>query len=264
MNVIDDPNDRVAVIQMNAELQRAQVELSRMQFAIGKLLSRFSTEDIARNARPEIIHNALEVLQSLKSFYSALKNQQPGLTGALKPGINPLSEEYTKYAVGKAAEYIREQRDHYFPAGNELTPEHKLKMARFFTADLLESLRVVQMIGCRVDNPPFYAEAKALGFPALPEFKHKASLTFNDAIVFNERPTDRILFHALVHAAQYRVLGLEQYTELFVRSFLRVNSFVLVPLEAHAFALGSKFAANEERGFSVEQEVRTWAVEGRY
>jgi hypothetical protein len=264
MHVTDDPNDRVAVIQMNAELQRAQVELSRMQFAIGKLLSRFSTEDIARNARPEIIHSALEVLQSLKSFYSALKDQQPGTTGTLKPGINPLSEEYTLYAVRRASEYIREQRDYYFALGKELAAEHKLKMARFFSADLLDSVRVVQMIGCRVDNPPFYAEAKALGFPALPEFKHKASLTFNDAVVFNEKPTDRILFHALVHAAQYRVLGLDQYTELFVRSFLRVNSFVLVPLEAHAFALGSKFAANDARGFSVEEEVTTWAVEGRY
>jgi hypothetical protein len=43
-----------------------------------------------------------------------------------------------------------------------------------------------------------------------------------------------------------------------------MNSHFLVPLEAHAFALDSKFAANGERSFSVEEEVRQWIEDGRY
>ena len=68
MNVLEDPKERVAIIQMNAELQRAQIELARIQFAIGKLLARFSTEDIARNAQKETVQSALQVLESLQGF----------------------------------------------------------------------------------------------------------------------------------------------------------------------------------------------------
>jgi len=59
-------------------------------------------------------------------------------------------------------------------------------------------------------------------------------------------------------------VGPERYTLAFVDGFLRTNSHFTVPLEAHTFALESKFAQNPEDGFSVEEQVRAWIKERRY
>ena len=91
-----------------------------------------------------------------------------------------------------------------------------------------------------------------------------ASLTFVDVIVFNDLIIERTLFHGLVHAVQFQLLGLERYAELFVRAFLRTRAHFSVPLETHAFALESKFAVSPTKPFSVEEQVRLWIREGRY
>lgn len=90
------------------------------------------------------------------------------------------------------------------------------------------------------------------------------SMTFLDVLVFNEQLTERSLFHALVHSVQFQVLGLERYTELFVRSFVNTRFHFLVPVEAHAFFLESKFARPAAETFSVEDQVRLWDKQNRY
>ncbi len=137
-------------------------------------------------------------------------------------------------------------------------------MSPYFSASLLDQVKVVELHGARLPDPPFYAEAKALGFVSLPEIAHMNSLTFLDVLVFNDRLTERRLFHALVHAVQFRVLGLERYAELFVRNFLNSRYHFLVPLEAHTFFLESKFVRPAEEKFSVEDQVRLWAKQNRY
>jgi hypothetical protein len=63
---------------------------------------------------------------------------------------------------------------------------------------------------------------------------------------------------------QFKVLGLKQYCELFVRSFVNTKLHFTVPLEAHAFSLESKFSRPAAERFSVEEQVRLWAKHGRY
>jgi hypothetical protein len=91
-----------------------------------------------------------------------------------------------------------------------------------------------------------------------------SSLTFLDVLVFNEQLTERSLFHALVHAVQFELLGLEKYTELFVRSFVKTKFHFTVPLEAHAFSLESRFARPSRDRFSVEDQVQLWIRQDRY
>jgi hypothetical protein len=91
-----------------------------------------------------------------------------------------------------------------------------------------------------------------------------SSLTFIDVIVFNDKLSERALFHGLVHAVQFEVLGLERYVELFVRGFFRTKLHIMVPLEAQAFALDSQFARCPEQSFCVEEQVRLWANQDRY
>src|SRR5262249_24641166 len=145
-----------------------------------------------------------------------------------------------------------------------LEPQRREIMQRFFSAGLLERIRVVELDGARVPNPPFYDKARELGFANLPNVPQMASLTFLDVAVFNEKLTDSALFHALVHAVQFQILGLQRYTDLMVRGFLRTNAHFAVPLETHAFALESRFTRNGSEGFSVEEQVRLWIREGRY
>ena len=90
------------------------------------------------------------------------------------------------------------------------------------------------------------------------------SLTFEDVLVFNDTIAERPLFHALVLAVQFQVLGLWRFVELLVRSFLKTQSLFNVTLKSHAFTLEFRFAANPTRSFSVEEQVQLWAKQHRY
>ena len=82
--------------------------------------------------------------------------------------------------------------------------------------------------------------------------------------VFNETFSTRDLFHGLVAATQVRCMGVNEWARLFVRGFQQAQSYFLVPLKAHAFNLDARFAANPDKPFAVEDEVRTWWRTGRY
>jgi hypothetical protein len=137
-------------------------------------------------------------------------------------------------------------------------------MGLYFAAALLDRVRIVELEGARVAVPDFFTQVRALGFENLPDIPHMESLTFLDVVAFNERLTERALFHALVHAVQIEVLGLEHYAELWVRGFLRTRAHFTVPLEVHAFSLASKFLRPVPEKFSVEDEVLRWAADRRY
>jgi hypothetical protein len=209
------------------------------------------------------LRKAIEAASALNEYYAAIEQQIPS-PGVVSDGPLPkLSEKQALDAVYRISAYLRAQRDLYYQVGEPLRESQKATMQPFFSAFLLDRVRVVEA-GVRVPNPPFYAEAKALGFENLPELPHMASLTFLDVVVFNDQITERALFHGLVHAVQFQILGLERYSGLFVRAFIRTNAHVTVPLEAHAFALDSKFMENSTETFSVEEHVRRWVREGRY
>ena len=178
--------------------------------------------------------------------------------------VGELAERRIQDAVARVADYLNDQRERFFPESTPLSKKQRRIAARFFSPALLDDVRIVELTHRRLEKPPFYAEAKARGFSNLPDVTHMASLTFEDVLVFQQTPADRILFHALVHAVQYQMLGLERYAELFVRGFVRMGSHFLVPLEAHAFALDSKLTVDAESAFSVEEEVMKWISEDRY
>jgi hypothetical protein len=180
------------------------------------------------------------------------------------PEQNGLTELQISGAVAGFAKYLREQRELYYPQGRRLNDETKKDLRRFFPLALLEEVRIVALLGQRVENPNFYEKARDLGFTNLPDIAHRDSVTFLDALVFNERMTERNLFHALVHATQVRTLGIYLFADLFVRGFLRTKSYSMVPLKAQAFELDLRFAANKEASFAVEDEVFRWLMEKRF
>jgi hypothetical protein len=257
----ESPEDCLAIVQMNAELQHAQLELLSAHCATHQLRLHYDADDLARFARRDVLRKSAEAASALHSFYSAIEQKIPQSTPS--PNLQ-LTGAQIAQAVEYVSSYLREQRENYFTAALPLTNQHKARMWPYFSATLLDQLRFVELHGQRVSPPSFYAQARALGFENLPEVTHMDSLTFLDVVVFNDTLKERSLFHALVHAVQFQVLGLERYTELFVQSFVKTKTHFSVPLEAHAFSLESKFMRPTAERFSVEDHVLLWVNEGRY
>ncbi len=258
----DNPDDRVAIVQMNAELQHAQLELLSASCATQQLRLRFSSDDLARFGRRDTLRKSAQAAASLDEYYSSLEKKVPQAEAAA--ASSELSESQIAEAIERVSSYLSAQREHFIPSATPLPGRRKAAMWPYFSPALLDRVRIVEPDGERITNPPFYEEARVLGFVNLPEWTHMHSLTFLDVVVFNEKLTDRSLFHGLVHVVQFEVLGLERYTELFVRSFIKTKLHFSVPLEAHTFSLESKFAASPVESFSVEDRVRLWARQGRY
>ena len=252
-----DADDRVAIIQMNAELRHAQLDLLTAQCAADRLRLRFPVADIARFAEKDVLRKAIGSAVALSDYYLSIQNELP-------TGSSTLSESQVKHAAERVADYLWKQREIYLHSAAPLNARQKEILSPFFSSALLDRIRTVELHGRRLPPPAFYLEARTLGFENLPQVSHMASLTFVDVIVFNDLIIERSLFHGLVHAVQFEVLGVERYTDLFVQAFLRTNAHFTVPLETQAFALESRFAVDPSQAFSVEEQVRLWVREGRY
>lgn len=257
-------DDRVAIAQMNSELRNAQLELLSAECATDRLRLRFSAENVARHGQRDVLRKAVASAVALHEYYGDIARQVADPSSLLPLRPFALAEEKLAIAIERVRQYLEDQRTQYRPQGVPLDAEQHVRMKPFFPCALLPGIRIVELRNQRVPDPPFYAEAKALGLTSLPEVPHMASMTFEDVVVFPDAISDRRLFHALVHAVQFRVLGLERYSELFVRSFLRTRNHVSVPLEMHAFSLEMQFSERPEEPFSVEEMVRLWANQGRY
>ncbi len=265
-----DSEERIPVLQMNSELQHAQLELLSAHCAIHQLRLHYSADDLARFGRRDVLRKSAQAASDLNDFYSSLEKKiarpEPKSVDSNPDETSgePGSPDHLAKATAYVSSYLRQQREHYLPTSVPLDNQYKARMWPYFSPALLDQIRIVELKGQRVPSPPFYAEARALGFDNLPELTHMDSLTFLDVVVFNDTLSARALFHALVHVVQFRILGLDQYTRRFVESFLRMRTHFTVPLEAHAFSLTSKFMRPAAQGFSVEDQVQNWVNEKRY
>jgi hypothetical protein len=174
------------------------------------------------------------------------------------------SEERVAEMISGVAAYLRQEREIYFRASDLLAAQWKTSVEPFFSKTLLEKVRTVVLKGARIPPPPFYSEAITMSGGNFPDFVHLASVTYLDIIVFHDEIAARTLFHGLVHAAQMALLGLDRYTDLYVRGFLRSRSWIAIPLEAQAYQLDTRFAMSPAAAFSVEDEVKSWAEQGQF
>ncbi len=158
------------------------------------------------------------------------------------------------------AEYIYAQRNRYYIRALPLAFSEV--WSRFFPAQDLERLRVLQPGQERVPNPPFYEDLEKLGFTGLPDFMTMAAITFDDVVVFHDPLTPQLIFHEMVHVVQYRLLGIEEFARLYVRGYLQ-GGYDGTPLEVCAYQLDGRFIKGSV-GFDVEAEVKGWIEEGRF
>lgn len=175
-----------------------------------------------------------------------------------------LGEEKIRRIIARVGDYNRRERKRHFDSGVPLDEEQRALLTPYFSANLLDSVRVLVLKDTRIDRAPFSDDAKALGFTGLPDFEHLASFTYLDVIVFPEKIASRTLFHGLVHAAQFSVLGFDRYIDYYVRSFVKTGLWIAIPLEEQAFKCEARFALSPPKVFSVENEIRLFEQHGRY
>ncbi|HKV05705.1 MAG TPA: hypothetical protein VJO53_11435 [Candidatus Acidoferrales bacterium] len=175
-----------------------------------------------------------------------------------------LPEEKIREIIVRVSAYFRREREHYLPSSIPLTQSQKELVQSYFSGALLDAVRLLTLKGARIGNPPFFDDVKALGFTSFPEFKHLSSFTYIDVIVFHEQIAPRTLFHGLVHAAQFALLGVDHYVDMYVRGFVKSGLWIAIPLEEHAFKSEARFALSRPEVFSMEAEIRLWELQGRY
>lgn len=260
MYVYQDPEDRNAVLQMNADIEHAQMELLSARCAVHQLRIQYSTDNLARFGCPDVLQKSAQVASALHQFYAAIEAKiQVAPSSA---NIAPSAEQIAQ-AVDWVSTYLQQERDFYLPVAGSLSNLCRFRMRQYFAPSLLERVRMIELHGARVRVPDFFTEVRALGFEP-PEVTHMDSVTFLDVVAFNQALSERALFHALVHAVQIDMLGLERYAELWVRGFLKTRTHFTVPLEVHAFSLTEKFLQPAAESFSVEDHVLRWILDDRY
>jgi hypothetical protein len=161
------------------------------------------------------------------------------------------------------AQYIAAQRDHYTPRAAPLPEHQRSALAGFFTPTVLDT-RFVTLQDERVQNPDFYPRLEALGFRNLPDQSTMGAITFCDVVAFHVPLDNGLLFHELVHAEQYRQLGIEQFSQLYVTGFLNSGCYESIPLEGHAYSLGARYESNPHDIFPVEDAVRDFICRRAY
>jgi len=184
--------------------------------------------------------------------------QSQHATSSFHKPLPYLSPGQIKEICEAAEVYISAQRNRFWGRGANLSRGQISKLSAFFRADLLKSIRLFVLEDDRVPNPPFYPTLRAMGFESLPDFALMEAVTFKEVIVSNESCSEGVLFHELVHAEQYRQLGLGRFAELYVRGFLSGGGYDGIPLEVNAYSLGARFEDRREAHFSVEAEVSSW------
>ena len=175
-----------------------------------------------------------------------------------------LTEARVAEMVSGVMAYLRRERELYFRASEPLSVGWRTAVQAYFSGTLLDSIRTIILKGARIPPPPFYSEAMAMSSGNFPDFVHLASITYLDTIVFHDEILLRTLFHGLVHATQMALLGLDRYADLYVRGFVKFRTWIAIPLEAQAYQLDTRFAMSPAASFSVEDEVKSWAEQGRY
>jgi len=149
--------------------------------------------------------------------------------------------------------YIAHHRSRLYPRAQPIPLETAVRLAGFFSNDILQATRVVEAV---VPAPFFYPIVRRMGLGEFPEMSAIGAITFVDLIAYPEPPDLRTLFHELVHVVQYRVLGLRAFAQNYVRGFVSGGGYDQVPLEQEAYELDLRFSRNRNRRFSVEDEVR--------
>lgn len=162
-----------------------------------------------------------------------------------------------------AARYIAKNAHRYRATSRPLSVRELEALSRYFPHQLTGRIRI-SPAEPPLQPPTAQRLAQWLGYGRVLHPATTAAITFQHVIVFMQPMPMRTLFHELVHAEQYRQLGVKRFAQLYVRAFLGSGRYEEIPLEVQAYELDARYAANPALPFPVKDEVGRWIEEDRY
>jgi hypothetical protein len=175
------------------------------------------------------------------------------------PKLNPAQ---IQYITGQLAHFIADQRRIFRSIAEPLSEEQRACFAPYFPDNILSNTRFVRVD--KIVDPPFYPELVKLGFSNLPQSSAMAAATFVDVVAAQQDFYDALRFHELVHAVQYKRLGVATFAEKYVVGFLHGGGYEHIPLEQNAYELDGRFSADPDQRIDVLAEVNRWINEDRF
>jgi hypothetical protein len=163
--------------------------------------------------------------------------------------------------IGQGQKWIKEQRLAYRPLARILPEQTVARFSPFFETSVLKKVRLLMVPA--LENPGFLeAYRSTFDEKAMPllDFSSFAGITFMDTILlvdgFPGADPEATLFHELVHAVQYELLGPEKFVELYIMGWVNQGfNYAAIPLEMDAYELQNRFEAAPEEPFAVRDEV---------
>ncbi len=171
-----------------------------------------------------------------------------------------LVETGLRFVVQQGTAWVRHQRHKHRRNAVPLTDEEFAQLSCFFDADTLRSVRVAHLPV--LENPKLVGVLRLVGAGDTIDFSAASGVTYGDLILISQSRAVNItpmslLFHEMVHVAQYRVLGVRGFIERYVRGWADNGcAYLTIPLERDAYVLQARYDTNPQRAFSVEDEVR--------
>ncbi len=162
--------------------------------------------------------------------------------------------------IEQGARWVREQRAHHRPDARPLSAKTAGVLEPFFGPDIVRDVRFRTVAS--ISNPDFYRALEAAGRPVPMNFSTAQGITFDDTVLLSEQavagngPPMRLLFHEMVHVAQYRALGVDGFARRYVTGWAENGfEYMAIPLERDAYELDGRFTQDPNRPFSVVEEV---------
>jgi hypothetical protein len=163
--------------------------------------------------------------------------------------------------IGQGQKWVQEQRKAFRPLGRPLADTAIAQFSLYFEERLLQEVRLVTVPA--LENPGFLEEYRStFSEKAIPllDFSTMAGITFMDTILLVDRflteSATPLIFHELVHAVQYELLGPEKFVELYIMGWVNQGfNYAAIPLEMDAYELQNRYEADPTDAFPVKDEV---------
>ena len=163
--------------------------------------------------------------------------------------------------VKSVSEWIRTERARHRPLALPLDPTEITVFEQYFPKEILESVRVRAVD--KMPSPDFADAIRHRGHRIFDPSQARG-LALDDTVLLLGRnlppgsPARRsVLFHEIVHVAQYRYLRVDSFIQRYFASLEDVRyRYPDIVFESQAFELQHRFTTSLGRPFSVDDEVR--------
>lgn len=172
------------------------------------------------------------------------------------------SDSETTNYVNLMSTFIKSQREAYVNNAAPLPADQHELFKPFFDEAILKNTLFFHKQDGPVETPDFLRELNGKGIDF--SFDRMTAITFVDVVVSVGELDARVQFHELVHAVQYRKLGLKQFANKYFQGLLRSGKYEKIPLEVNARLLDEAYAKDPSAAFSVDADVQKWLNENKF